>query len=79
MALTVRVPEELARRVEEVAAARHQSPEEVALAAIEAQLPPRRSLSFSAVGSSGATAGDAGRRHREVIAEILENKTARDI
>jgi hypothetical protein len=36
-------------------------------------------LSFSAVGSSGATAGDAGRRHREVIAEILENKTARDI
>ncbi|MGO9557546.1 MAG: hypothetical protein ACLPYW_00460 [Acidimicrobiales bacterium] len=79
MALTVNVPEELARRVEEVAAARHQSPEEVALEAIAAQLPPRRSLSFSGVGSSGPAGGDIGRRHREVIAEVLEDKTARDI
>lgn len=79
MPLTVRVPEELARRVTEVAEARHQAPEQVALEAIEAQLTVRRHLSFSAVGSSGSLGGDVARRHREVLAESLASKSARDI
>jgi hypothetical protein len=75
--LTLQLPEELARRVEAVAAARGQSPEQVALEAIEAQVPPRRSLSFSSIGSSGQ--GDIARRHKEVIAEDFAAKTAKDL
>lgn len=79
MSLTVRIPDELARRLAEVAEARHKAPEQVAIEAIEAQLPARRKLSFSAIGSSGARGGDIGRRHREVLAESLADKSARDI
>lgn len=79
VSLTLNLPEELARRIEAVAAARHQSPEQVALEAIEAQLPVRRQLSFSAVGSSGPGGGDIARRHREIIAEELADKSARDV
>jgi predicted transcriptional regulator len=77
VSLTVHLPEELARRVEEVAAARHQSPEQVALEAIEAQLPARRRLSFSAIGSSGKTRG--GAEADELIADHFAGKTARDV
>ncbi len=79
MSLVVHLPEELARRVEAVAAGRDQSPEQVAIDAIEAQLPARRRLSFSGVGSSGASGGDIGRRHREVVADHFADKTARDV
>ncbi|MGH9165735.1 MAG: hypothetical protein ACRDZW_09515 [Acidimicrobiales bacterium] len=79
MSLVVHLPEALARRVEAVAAARDQSPEQVALDAIEAQLPARRRLSFSGVGSSGPGGGDIARRHREVMAEHFADKTARDV
>lgn len=79
MSLVVRLPEELARRVEAVAAERGVSPEQVAVDAIEAQLPARRRLSFSGVGSSGPAGGDIGRRHREVIAERFADKAARDV
>jgi predicted transcriptional regulator len=79
MSLTVRIPDELARRLAEVAEARHQDPEQVAIEAIEAQLPARRRLSFSAVGSSGSSGGDIGRRHREVVSESLAAKSAREI
>jgi Ribbon-helix-helix protein, copG family len=75
--LTVHLPEELARRVEALAAARGQSPEQVALEAIEAQLPERRHLSFSGAGSSGQ--GDIARRHKEAVAEHFAGKTARDL
>lgn len=78
MSLTVHVPEDLARRLAEVAAARNQPPEQVALEAIEAHLPKRRRLSFSGVGSSGSR-GDLARRHREVLADSLASKSARDI
>lgn len=77
MTLTVHLPDEVARRLEALAAARGKSPEEVALEAIEAQVPPRRRLSFSAVGASGEH--DVARRHREVIAEHFAAKAARDL
>jgi DNA-binding MurR/RpiR family transcriptional regulator len=79
MSLTVRLPEELARRVAEIAAQRHQSPEQVALEAIEAQVPASRRLSFSGIGSSGSVGGDMARRHREIVAEDFSQKTARDV
>ena len=77
MTLTVHLPEELARRVEALAAARGQRQEQVALEAIEAQLPERRHLSFSGAGSSGQ--GDIARRHKEAVAEHFAGKTARDL
>lgn len=79
VSLTVRLPDELARRVEAVAAARNQSPEEVAVEAIEAQLPAGRRLSFSGVGSPGPGAGDTARQHREVLAERVVGIRARDV
>jgi len=80
MSLTVRIPDELARRLAEVAEARHQDLEQVAIEAIEAQLPAaRRRLSFSAVGSSGSAGGYLGRRHREVLAESLGTKSTHDV
>lgn len=79
MSLTVHIPDELARRVSEVAQTRRVDPEQVALEAIEAQLPVRRRLGFSGVGASGFRGGDIARRHREVIAESVASKSARDI
>jgi hypothetical protein len=79
VSLVVHLPEELSRRVEAVAAERGTSAEQVAVEAIEAQLPARRRLSFSGVGSSGPGGGDIGRRHREVIAEAFADKTASDV
>jgi hypothetical protein len=79
VSLTVHLPEELSRRVEALAAERNQTPEQVALEAIAAQLPARRRLSFSGIGSSGPGKGDIGQRHREIIAESLAAKTAREV
>lgn len=79
MSLSVHVPEDLARRLTAAAQARHQTPEQVALEAIEAQLPPRRRLSFAAVGSSGSGGGDIARRHKEIIAADFADKTAADL
>jgi len=67
VSLTVRLPEELAHRVELVAKARHQSPEQVAIEVIDSHLPgideapetPRRRLAFAAIGHSGSTRGAA--------------------
>ena len=77
MTLTLQLPDELARRIEALAAARGQSPEQVALDAIEAQVAPRRRLSFSGIGASGG--GDIARRHRELLAEHFAGKTAKDV
>lgn len=67
VSLTVHLPEDLARRVTEVAEARHVSPEQVAIETIEShleaaageQLPRRRHLAFAAIGSSGSSRGSA--------------------
>jgi hypothetical protein len=53
MTLVVRLPEELARRVEEAAAARGIDPEQLVVEAVEAQLSARRRLSFIGMGHSG--------------------------
>lgn len=61
MSVTVHLPEELARRVEEVAARRHLSAEQVAIETIEHHLDdearPRRHLAFAAIGRSDGTRG----------------------
>lgn len=79
MSLTVHIPDDLARRLEQVAADRKQAPEQVALDAIEAQLPTGRRVSFSGIGASGLRDGSVARRHREVLADAAASKTARDI
>ena len=80
MSVTVHLPEELSRRVEEAAARRHQSPEEVAIEAIAAQLPagPAEGPLEAFIGSGRSGRGDLARAHREVLAEALADKTARD-
>jgi predicted transcriptional regulator len=65
--LTVHLPEDLARRVTEVAEARHVSPEQVAIETISSHLEAvtseqptaRRHLAFAAIGSSGSSRGSA--------------------
>jgi predicted transcriptional regulator len=79
VALTVHLPDELVRRVEAAAATRNKTPEQVAVEAIEAQLPVRHRPSFSGVGSSSLDRGDIAQRHREVLAEGFSVKTARDV
>ncbi|HEX3540691.1 MAG TPA: hypothetical protein VHT75_09640 [Acidimicrobiales bacterium] len=82
MSLIVHLPEELARRVEAVAATRGVSPEQVAVEAIEDRVGlhagPQRAPSFIGIGASGTTE-PIGRRHREIISQRLANKTARDV
>jgi predicted transcriptional regulator len=77
MSLSVQLPDELAERLAAEAAARHQSPEQVALEAIEAALPARRRLSFSGIGRSSD--GRGGAQADELIAEHFAHKTARDL
>ncbi|MHB1713084.1 MAG: ribbon-helix-helix domain-containing protein [Acidimicrobiales bacterium] len=79
MSMIVHLPDELARRVEAVAATRDLTPEQVAVEAIDAQLPARRRLNFSGVGSPGSGRGDIARRHREIIAEDFAARTARGV
>lgn len=79
VSMTVNIPDELARRIEEIAVDRKQDPQQVVLEAIEAQLPVRRSLSFSGIGASGTPGHDAARRHREILRDAMATKTARDI
>jgi predicted transcriptional regulator len=77
MSLSVHLPEELARRVTEVAEARHQTPEEVAIEAIEAALPAKRRLSFAGIGRSADSRG--GAEADELIAEHFAGKSATDV
>src|ERR1700736_210342 len=76
MSLPLRLPDDLSERLAAEAAARHQSPEQVAVEAIEAALPVRR-LSFSGIGASGPSRG--GAEADELIAEHFAGKTAPDV
>jgi len=82
MSLVVHVPEELARRVEAVAAERGVSAEQVAVEAIKERLgidgPRQQVPSFIGIGASG-TAEPIGGRHREIIRQHFADKTARDV
>lgn len=79
MALNVQLPEELARRVELAAAASHKSPEQVAIEAIEAQLPARADddplEAFIGSGDSGDPSW-AERDTSELRAEASRRATA---
>lgn len=74
MSLVVHLPEDLARRVEAVAAQRHLSPEQVAVEAIEAQLPGRPRLGFIGLGHSGRP--DLSEHLGELRHELAEDKLA---
>jgi hypothetical protein len=74
MTLVVRLPEELARRVEEVAAERGVDPEQLVVEAVEAQIPTRRRLSFIGMGHSGR--GDMFERVKELRREVADERRA---
>jgi putative protein kinase ArgK-like GTPase of G3E family len=74
MSLVVHLPEELARRVEAVAAERHVTPEQVAVEAIEAQLPARRRLGFIGLGHSGGAG--MSERIADLRKELADDKLA---
>jgi hypothetical protein len=80
MALTVHLPEELARRVEDAAAARQMTAEQVAIEAIESRFPATGDQgdaleAFIGSGDSGDSSW-AERDARELRAEALRRATA---
>jgi len=90
--MIVHLPEELARQLAAVAAARRQTPEQVALDAIETAVhaapgataeppvgPGRRRLLFAGIGSSGPPGRTTARDHRQLRVDTFVGKTARDV
>jgi hypothetical protein len=79
MSLTVHVPEELARRVEEAAAVRHVSPEQLAIETIESRFPAGDEEdpleAFIGSGDSGDPSW-AERHTSELRAEALRRASA---
>lgn len=79
MSETVHLPEELARRLEEAAAARGVSPDELAAEVLREHVQARRRVGFVGIGDSGEGGGDIARRHREAISEAYSNRTAAEV
>lgn len=80
MSLVVKLPEDLAARVEAVAAERGVSAEEVVAEAVAAHLPADASDPLEAfIGSGASGRGDLGRRHRVIRAELTGGHGARDL
>lgn len=71
MAMTVRLPDELARRVATVAAERGVPAEQVVVEAVEAGV-TATTLSFIGIGRSGR--GDLSKRHKEIRKELLAER-----
>jgi predicted transcriptional regulator len=65
--ITIEVPDEVAERVNAAAAEQGIAPEALAGRAVEQQFPPRRKLSFAAIGSS--TSGRGAAEAEELLAE----------
>lgn len=76
MTLVLRLPEELSQRLETVAAERGLTPEQVAVEAIEAQLPDRRRLAFVGLGHSGR--GDLSQQVKELRREVADERLTGD-
>lgn len=74
MTLVVHLPDDLARRVSAIAAERGVDAEQVAVEAIEAQLPAKYSLPFTGVGRSGR--GDLSSRIKELRHEVAQERLA---
>lgn len=75
--MTVDLPEELAARLEVVAAERGLSPEALAVEAIEARYPPKRRPSFIGIGRSGRS--DISDSYKEIRRGAFAEKTAEDV
>lgn len=75
------LPEDLSQKVEEVAAARHLTPEQVAIEVIELHLHPTVADDplEAFIGSGHSGHGNLATHHRKIIAQAFTNKTARDI
>lgn len=80
MSLTVDLPEPMLEALQAEATRRGVSIDVVIAESVQEHLasaPPRRTLSFVGIGSSGET--DGAERHREIIAEAYAQKTAGDV
>lgn len=75
--LTIELDDEVAKRLADAAAERGVAPEAVAAEALRERFPPRRRLSFIAMGRSGHT--DTARRHDEIRRDHFADKAARDV
>jgi hypothetical protein len=82
MAMTVHLPDDVARRLAAEAQRRGRDVDEVAAEVLAAGLPPDtgppRRLSFLGIGASGGKERVA-ERHREIIAGHFADKTASDV
>lgn len=80
---TIEVDDDIAERVSSAAAERGVAPEQVAAELVASGALSdswrRRRFAFAGMGESGPEGGDIGRRHREVIAESVAYKSARDV
>jgi hypothetical protein len=80
VSLVVHLPEDLAARVEAVAAQRGLSAEEVVAEAVAAHLPAPDDDPLEAfIGSGSSGRGDLARRHRAIRAELTGGLTAREL
>jgi hypothetical protein len=80
VSLVVKLPEDLAARVEAAAAKRGVSAEEVVAEAVAAHLPSDDSDPLEAfIGSGSSGRSDLARRHREIRAELTGGHAARDL
>jgi hypothetical protein len=75
--MNVEVPDELASRIEAIAAKRGISADEVVAEMLTAQLGRDALEAFIGCGSSGH--GNLARRHREVRAELTKDLRAADL
>jgi hypothetical protein len=75
--LTIDVPDDVAARVADAAAARGVASEELLGQVVAESFPSRRSLSFIAIGRSGRS--DTAERHKEIIREAFADKHGADV
>jgi hypothetical protein len=78
VSVVVHLPEELAARIEAVAAKRGVSPDEVVAEMLAAQLPAEDALE-GFIGSGASGRGDLARRHRQIRAEMTKGLNASDL
>jgi hypothetical protein len=78
VSVTVHVPDELAARLRAEATRRGAEADDVATELLTAGLDRNADPLEAFIGSGHSGRDDLGRRHREILAERLTGKTARD-